>query len=643
MANKTDKYVKIPDANTLEWLQYTILYLEAVSNCGLPEDMESTYVNLQNGLIAWTEGFMADIEIRNGSKIARIVDNNRHYIEIKYYCNGLISFNLSISETGCSIGFKCCYTYSLNGHPFGESPTAPSTTAERLDIIKKERIDANLDQLLTRSRVSQLTRVFVTSQLVENCTLKVRQPEPIKKQINKFLANLNQVNDQYVRTNELRDTLFHMLYRPNQMKEYIEDTFIMADAIFDTIKNHPEMIENNQTRNLSYRMRSIILKIWKAHELSLEKSSKYMFTNGDDQAPACINDMVRLIEQYGLQSGNYMPVPYQCNEIGSYYAYLKGYISSEADAVFQKYKDIHLNYNDCTMNPFCEDIWQALSNMFPELLGYKECLLATPIGNKSAEFSNIAEKIDDFISQIKTVTHDYDHQTGISTKTESIILPDSDLVKIVEEICTDSSEATKNSLPGYYAYAADFQKAYNQRPKAFYETKVNGAKQPDGSFRIDPTPVGRIPRWACNQHNSYYIQEPLKSFWKDALIKLIIDYNKNQKFNEKLYEELVRDFLKKNFPTKEDIEDMCADDTCDFKPDLVILWPQDSDQFSSMVEFLRNTMNEYLNEMTLVQDSLLKSNDITFLEWCLEKKIADKDKITARIEELKAAESSPNE
>ena len=623
-----DKITTLKDSLTYEWLYKCIVYLESTSNSGFPEKMEKTRNEMIAALREWTENIMSNIKIENYSRKLKIVDTGANNVLITWSKYGLLNYSLTGNNTSTNIGpyyIGLSNGFKIEATPFDQNINTPSDISERYDILKQERLKANINTIYEYLN-THITKAYVQDTLLGNRSMKLKKPDTLRKKIKALRELLDNMDCCFNRVEDAKKYVFNKLYDPAAMEPYIKDCISLSDAFYNMIhKNYADIaskIENNE-KHVMYNVKNLVDK--------LVKNTK------DNGIPTNTLEMI----DYALPDSNYyyrsVLIPgLQC-DVNSYYSDLEEYYSTEEKVLFKKYLDKNKSVNkDALPEVIKTNVLKELAQAYPEILNkqterYRDTY-SSPMQNAIDEYDKLNNEYEKFINQfIVSVTGEWNSQKRNYEYERKFILPDEELTQIIFELCTDLDDKKKESLNGFYAYKNDFKNTFDQRPSVL---KISDklALNCDKIYNANETEQNTLNIFNRYDHYSYnnYGSTPLDLFWQRTIPKLMKDYVKKGKLNTSLYKKLITEFIDEKFPKE-------IDDPKTLNYNSVYLVPKDNKYYDIAKKMLYRLIDKMNDSIDFISKGILTSNDIHFLNWCMREKLIDKNLAEQRIKELENA------
>ena len=571
------------------FLNTMLKLLNELDEVYMPTEFEATYDTIQNSILEWLEPLLKSAPTVDHLRQIAITNGNRSYYVISWHKNGLIMFH---KVTGvASLPFYIGYEPDriVKGKPFTAKDVAVETkpktaTAKPKDITLEHQIKTNVDSLFDAT-LSPINKAYLREKIAGEHHIALKKPAAIKKRILKYKADFeNTLKAEYTRINEVRKTAFEFMYQPDIIEDYVTDAY-------ETTRKY---IEANDCwgGNVDTAFAKIVNSSSDGRLFipGLNPSVHYYY---HDNAP------IEMLKKYNMSDDSDGQTTFPLN--------LEQTLVSFYPEIFKKQR-LNLGISgDYITSPLIRVSyeWQKIHNT---ARAYLESIPET--------ISPRCMETDHFQSEIRAA-FDKDPYTGLDV----IMTPNKDLIDYGRRECITHEH-------GYSAY------------KYFREIRYESST----ILNIKPhhgNPYSKyFVTWNNEDHLDYNAavnggdNTMLYSFWSQAIRYLLLSYHKTQTFNKEFLKALIDKQIDMWFPlTAEDVIQN-ADSLTMMRKVSPILANLSNKSVISHIQSIRADANMLIKAIDEMQQILLKSTNIEYLQWLKKEKQINADEADKRIMQL---------
>ena len=572
------------------FLNTMLKLLGELSEVYMPVEFEATYDTIQNSILEWLNPLLKSAPVVDHLKQIAITNGNRSYYVISWHKNGLIMFH---KVTGvASLPFYIGYEPDrlIKGKPFTVKETAAETkpktaTAKPKDITLEHQIKTNVDSLFDAT-IPAINKAYLREKIAGEHHIPLKKPAAIKKRILKYKADFEKtLKAEYTRINEVRKTAFEFMYQPDIIEDYVTDAY--------------------------------------------DTTCKYIETNGcwggdlDTAFAKIVNS----------SSDGRLFTPGLNSSVHYYY---------RDDAPIEMLKKYNISDDSDGQTTFPLNLEQTLVSFYPEIFKKQKIngsftsgnYITSPLFRAGYEWQKIHEAARAYLTSIPETTSPRcmktDHlQPEIKAEFDKnpymaldiIMTPNKNLIDCSRKECITREH-------GYSAYA--YFREIRYESSTILSMKPHQNNLYSNNF-ITWNHENRLDYDATvnGGHNTM-----LHSFWSQAIRSLLLSYHKTQTFDKELLKELIDKQIEMWFPLTADYVEQCGNALHLLRNESPILANLSNKIIISHIQSIRADANKLIKAIDEMQQTLLKSTDIEYLQWLKKEKQIDADEADKRIAQL---------
>ena len=653
MAKRNDtNVVKVKNTEILVWLDTCLRYLKASCEESFPVEMEPIRDNMMNALKTWVEDFMKNVPIEKSARRVEIIRSSNNFpygdcstsILIIWYRSGLIKYEGSSYET----------TFQMEGTPY-EYKVAEISDQERIERILQDKLKKILYYFINHYSEGEMFLQFVLDSMYEQPVkgrCKLIRPTLVRLHLEKFLKAINNIEDFYIRYDEIKNTLQTTMFK-EQSFAAIRDYIIINRELLEISKQITyERVSKDGYTNTVYHLESNVIdrKTEKSHTCQQLLSKMYgmchMYNKETSELDILCEPTISSIK-------NDMIFPISLGGGGGYYEscglannsdflpLIRKMLSPKAQKIWDKVdptKRIPLNIGNNKLEQQFPEFFSRVKTDHEYCSSYTSYLnLGTPLMKFRRALLDIDEEFQEMVSQF-TCDKDVWHYNGSYNADidRRIVLPSQKILQDVRDAATDFSKGSEYIKT---VLAKHMDDDIGVCPTSMIKTESAARLRQDD----DILTIKGKNRSSGTDREGITIRALQESF-QTILAESVI----TGEFNEDAVKTLLQNEFSKYF-ISEPIQLVRSDDRYssyglseESWKDIgrVIAIDPDSEMFKNYKQTMLEVANDLLAKTKLLESSLLKSDDELFLNWCKDKKLLDGKAVDARITELEEIQVS---